>query len=238
LYQASSEAYNYAYEQLRLECTLKNIYWNQEVDFRSDLLKILKKINSNLTFFLVDDIIFTEKVNFEDFKNIDFSNHVASLRLGKNLNYCYMSDAKQRLPIFLNCANLNVNDSQFLYWSWSHGSWDWSYPLSLDGHIFLSIEISKIINLINFSNPNSLEGAIQIFSDLFKSRYGVCYHKSRLVNIPNNTVQSGNGNRSQGSNPEYLLRLWDRGFRINHYYYFGYKNKSVHEELELKLKMK
>ena len=55
LYQASSEAYICAYEKLRLECDLKNIHWHPEVDFRGDLLRILKKINSDLMFFLVDE---------------------------------------------------------------------------------------------------------------------------------------------------------------------------------------
>ena len=38
--------------------------------------------------------------NFSDFKNLNFKKYVISLRLGKNLNYCYMSDTKQPHPTF------------------------------------------------------------------------------------------------------------------------------------------
>ena len=231
LYQSSSKDYNKAYEKLGIEFNYLNLQWYKEDNFRLDLFKILKKIDSKILFFLVDDIIFIEKVNLYDFKNIDIENHIISLRLGRNLSYCYMSDAKQRLPKFLK--NSGPSNNKFLFWLWSKGKWDWGYPLSLDGHLFPAYQIKRIINLTEFKSPNSLEGAIQIFSDLFKQRLGVCYEKSRIVNIPNNKVQDENKNRFQGNDHLELLKLWNQGFRINYQHYYGYNNKSTHEELDL-----
>jgi hypothetical protein len=231
LYCASNIDYELGYQRLAVESNLKNVNWCREEDFQVDLLKIVNRINSKSLFFLVDDIIFTENVNFDDFGEVDTNKYVISLRLGANLRYCYMSNARQRLPNFT--LNSEKIDDKFLLWNWSDGKWDWGYPLSLDGHIFSTNEIIKIFNLITFSNPNSLEGAMQIFSDIYKKKIGLCYFKSRLVNIPNNKVQNSNNNRFQGNDPKKLLKLWNSGFRINYKLYYGFNNKSVHEEIDI-----
>jgi len=231
LYHASNTTYESGYHRLAVECNLPNVNWYKEEDFRADTLKILDKIRSKLLFFLVDDIIFTEKVNCDDFKHLDTKKYILSLRLGGNLSYCYMADAKQPLPKFSPYPD--VKNNEFLLWKWSDGKWDWGYPLSLDGHIFSSNEIKKIFKATFFNSPNSLESAIQIFYYPYKRRMGVCYLKSRLVNIPNNKVQNLNKNRSQGNDPEKLHELWINGFRINYRRYYGLDNKSVHEEHDL-----
>ena len=64
-----------------------------------------------------------------------------------------------------------------------------SYPLSLDGHIFNTDEILSVTTKIEFDNPNKFEVKMVSYSGAFKTLYHIQY----LVGIPHNRVSDRSG---------------------------------------------
>lgn len=231
LYAAPAARYQVAYQKIQAEYGAPHVYWHKQGSFRTDLIRVLNSISARSVFFLVDDIVFTEPVDFGELSKFDPHEFIVSLRLGQNLTRCYMASSHQKIPIFTRPAT----HSPLLSWKWSDGDWDWGYPLSLDGHIFSAAEMRMMASLVDYWAPNSFEGALQIFNGVFRSRAGICYAKSRIVNIPHNKVQKENRNRSQGKSAEELLAAWENGCRMNYQSLYGFHNRSAHEEIPLPL---
>lgn len=237
LYQPSTPSHQKAYDDLAAIFSGKEITFIKQRDassFKQDLLKILLTSTVDAVFFLVDDLLFTEPVDMTDFLKFDTGIFVPSLRMGKNLTYCYMQQSSQPLPPFLNSV---VTDNNKIVWQWDQGSYDWTYPLSVDGHLFSRREIAAITTLISFKAPNSFEDQLQKFITLFHARYGVAYTKSKIVNIPCNRVQSEFDNISGDTlHQDTLLDKWHHGYHIDCKRLYGHINTSVHEEITLHLK--
>jgi len=237
LYQSSTPAHQKAYEDVAVMFSGRKIEFIKQQDagsFKKDLLKILVSSTADAVFFLVDDILFTELVDMNSFLAFDTDTFVPSLRMGKNLSYCYMQRSSQPLPPFLDNV---VNGKDKIVWQWDKGSYDWAYPLSVDGHLFSRKEIAAMAALISFRAPNSFEDQLQKFRSLFLARYGIAYSQSKIVNIPCNRVQSELDNISGDSlHQDTLLEKWRHGYRIDYQKLYGHRNASVHEEVPLHLK--
>lgn len=225
LYAVSDEKYKKAYKELINRYEGHN--YILEKNFKKDLLSILKKIKSTKVVFLVDDIVFTKKFNINHFINNDLSISVPSLRLGKNITYSYMKNKELVQPEFTNIEN------KLIEWNWINNNSYWSYPLSLDGHIFNKYDVLSMFKLIKFWSPNSLEGNIQRFNKIFMKKKGCSFENSILVNFPWNKVQLDNNNKSGVISSEYLLELWDEGKRVDVEKYYDKVYKSAHVEEEL-----
>lgn len=225
LYALSDDIYYKAYEDVKKE--YPEYKYILESNFKKDLLVILRNMTSEKIFFLVDDIIFINKFNIESINKYNANKYVPSLRLGENISYSYMKDKSLVLP------NLSSINNEIIEWNWIKNNSYWSYPLSLDGHIFNRTEIIYIFSITKFWSPNSLEGNIQKFSSFFENRKGCSFEKSVIVNFPWNKVQVDNNNRSGDITSEYLLELWNKGKRIDITRYSGKVYNSAHVEEEL-----
>jgi hypothetical protein len=230
LYKTSDRFHNKSYDDVFNIFNTKDITALQESSFENDLISILKNINSGKVFFLVDDIVFIEKIDIKDICIYDPYKFIPSLRLGKNLTYCYTKYSDQKLPDFIKGK---FDESGMMFWKWEKGELDWAYPLSVDGHIFSREEIISCIENMSFSSPNSFEGGLQRFNKFYKKRIGICYEKSRIVNIPINKVQNDCSNRSGNIDKNYLLDLWNKGMQVDFKGLYGFNNKDAHQELEI-----
>lgn len=231
LYNASGKKYEKAYIELANYFIQYDIEFVKEADFKNDLVSIVEKVKNEKIFFLVDDILFIRKVDMNDYINCNSHNVIASLRLGKNLSRCYTSSVKQPLPEFL-AENSPQNKMK---WKWSNGHYDWNYPLSVDGNLFLTDEIEILLKICEYKAPNSLEKNMQWFKSMFIGRYGICYKESVIVNIPFNKVQNENINISSNIRPEKMLKYWEEGYEIDIKKYFGIHTVSAHQEMPLYL---
>ena len=241
LYSVSDERYGKAYEEI--EALYRNapveFYREEKVGgFRHGLLAILEQTYEDSLFFLVDDIIFTEQVDVKLLSDLVASGFIPTLRLGRNLNWCYTMHRKQPLPALRKlgsrrCQDLQATGHDLWAWRWISGQLDWGYPLSLDGNAFSSMEIRRVVGALDFEAPNSLEIALQKYKDSFLGRWGVCYGKSRLVNLPLNLVQREIANRTVGIDKEIFLKAWEAGKRINTAPMRGFQNTSAHQEVDL-----
>ena len=231
LYQASTPLHQKAYEEVIEIFPNNNIsFTKQDSDnsFRSNLISLLKSVNSGKIFFLVDDILFVEDFDIEDFVKFDTDKFVPTLRMGLNLNKCYTVQKDQPLPKLIPAI---IKDKDKITWQWDQGAYDWSYPLSLDGHFFSSQEIITMIQLIDFSAPNTLEDQLQKFRRFFLFRKGIAYNKSRIVNIPCNKVQIENKNLCGNMHQDFLLEQWQKRYQMDYQKLYGVNNTSAHQEI-------
>lgn len=214
LYTYSSPAHQKSYEELIRLFADKNVFFVKEIVFKEQLQTLLAEIKTYKMFFMTDDALFIDHVDLQDFTKFNTQNTVPSLSKGKDLTFCFAFNKPQSLPVFLNDA-FGVDK---LIWKWNSAveSPDWAYPLSVDGSLFTTSEISKIIEKIDFKAPNSLESNLQEVLPLFVNRYGVSYQKVKYVNVPCNIVQKEWVNNATNTmDVEFLLEKWNEGKRIH-----------------------
>ncbi len=231
LYATSDFSYKIAYTELeKIHSFNDNIsFYEEQKSFKSSLISIISVVKSSRVFFLVDDIIFKEKINLSTLDSINTFKYVFSLRNGVNLNYSYVVQKKQSLPSFVK-----YND-ELLSWKINEGELDWSYPLSVDGHLFSFNEVNFWVRYLEYNAPNTFEMKMQIFNFIYKKKLGLCFNKSIIFNNPCNKVQSEVNNLHGSVHQEKLLEFWNQGFKINYNTLNKYNNRSVHEEVEFKL---
>jgi GT2 family glycosyltransferase len=238
LYLASSPSHQKAYDDVNDMFREQNVRFIQQTNdrsFKQDLMEILFSLTCDMLFFLVDDILFTEPLDLNDILKFDPDVFVPSLRMGRNLTRCYVLQTPQPLPHFLDHP---VGENDKIVWQWDKGEFDWSYPLSVDGHFFSRREMATMAALLSFNAPNSFEDQLQIFKPLFHTRYGIGYKKSRIVNIPCNRVQTEIKNRSGNTHPDELLAQWQKGYQIDYEKLFGMTNESAHQEITLPMTLR
>ena len=231
LYQTTSSSHQKAYEDvISLFSNHQISFIKQENDdsFRKDLLNLLELLTAERVFFLVDDVLFIEDFDIKDFVKFDTDKFVPTLRMGPNLKKCYTVQKEQPLPGLMPDI---IKDKDKIAWEWDQGVYDWSYPVSLDGHFFSTQEITTMIQLIDFSAPNTLEDQLQKFRRFFLFRMGVCYKKSKIVNIPCNKVQEENKNLCGNIHQDFLLEQWQKGYQMDYQQLYGFNNTSAHQEI-------
>jgi hypothetical protein len=228
LYAASDEAHACAYlevtDELPRGCPVK---WTKENSFGADLVQILQNVQTESVCFLVDDIVFMRPVDLGGLNRDQIRSGILSLRLGSNITFCYTKQKTMRLPELLGPSTSN---SKLLQFSWADGSYDWAYPLSVDGHIFPTAEISAAADLLDYRAPNTFERALQILTPLYQKRPGYCFESPRMLNIPLNRVQNENNNISADISPEFLLAKWGEGLTLDFMQFSDVPTTSVHEE--------
>jgi len=245
LYDASTDSHRQAYEAVI--DTFQDVSIIEFVDqkdsrpnsvpkdfgqFKAALLNILLASKAGKVFFLVDDLVFIEPVNMDELLLLDTERFVPSMRMGVNLSKCYVVNKNMPLPEFMDAGD---GASGMVSWEWSAGELDWGYPLSVDGHLFDRREIAAMAALLSFSAPNSFEDRLQLFRPFFKSRQGIAYRKSRIVNIPCNRVQNEINNRFGVAHQDDLLEKWHNGYQMDYQKLYGFNNDSVHQEVHLSL---
>jgi hypothetical protein len=234
LYYPSTRSHEETYNELIALFRSRPVFFQRQThghSFRRDFLRLLGMIKSWSLLFLVDDIVFTEEVNLADLKKFGTEEFVPSLRMGLNLKRCYTMQQNQPLP---RGSSRNGKDGDKVYWKWKEGAYDWGYPLSVDGHLFSTWEIIVMSRLSRFRGPNSLEHSLQRFRRLFRDRKGVCYHKSKIMNLAINKVQRENENISGNIHPEFLREQWEQGFQMDYRQFYGFKNESAHQEVPIR----
>jgi hypothetical protein len=188
IYTSSSEEFAIGYKKLIWETEKDRINWIREASFEQDVLKALESDLQYTCFFTDDDVLFGPVSESEMTGALaDESVICFSMRLGKNTVYCYALDVENRLMEFVENAGL-------IKFDWLCHSADYGYPLSLDGHVFRTNEITRMTKAISFSNPNTYEANLQVFRDDLPRKM-ISYARSALVGVPANKVQSVFDNR-------------------------------------------
>ncbi len=226
LYKYSDEKFRIAYNELSKIYFEKKILFVEENNFRVDLLNILSNINSKYLFFLVDDIIFKSQFTFNNYLSLNNRDkYILSLRLGKNLNFSFTKAKPQKLP------NFEIVDD-FFSWNFRKSELDWAYTFSVDGNLYNTNQIKLMSSLVDFNGPNSYESNMNFYRILFYLKNGLCFEKSKLVNVSLNRVQDEILNLSGNYNIDELSVIWSNNLKIDVTKFCDIENESAHIEVE------
>jgi len=208
---------------------------------RLSLINAISRITDRLyegrryVLFLVDDNIFVRDFSLDEAIRVLASHPDAigfSLRLGKNIDFCYPTRQYQRIPPHQSLSG------GILKFDWTSAAGDFGYPLEISSSIFRVRDVVPLIRHFGFHNPNSLEAMLSGKRWLFSKcmPYLLSYSVSVTFCNPINIVQQDAANRA-GTRNEYssnnLLRLFDQDYRIDASKYSDFTPNSCHEEVEL-----
>ena len=227
LYTYSDIKYKNGYEKLFKIHNDSNIKYIKEVDnFKNHVISLIN-IDNLYTVFFVDDNVFKNSFSLKSlqFKLFTLRDDILtlSLRLHKNLTYCYPAKIRMIPPEF---DNSNV-------FKWYGLKGDYGYPMSLDGHIFRTNDILELTKKLTFRNPNSYES---ILSSYPVSRPKmICFDDSIIINNPINKVQNFNNNIHGNVTANYLNDKFLDGYIIDFEVFKGVKNYSCHQEISINL---
>jgi hypothetical protein len=157
---------------------------------------------SDLVALFVDDILFISDFYLDGPELDIFAENspvlTLSLRLHPGVTYFYATNTRN-----ISVPPLHQVSTAASVWEWGHPRvrGDWTFPLSLDGHIFRRQELSAWLHRIEYSNPNTLEfNMVPLANDMLrqedvKQPFMMCFDAPVLVNVPINRVQQVHANR-------------------------------------------
>jgi FkbM family methyltransferase len=234
LYKTSSQYHQDQYDKLIAE--YDDVQFVKEVNFKQQLLSIVNSGEHIL--FMVDDNIFVKDFYLGDVLESLRQNESAvgfSLRIGTNTQYSYARNMQVALPDFERIA------ADILRFNWTTSQSHFGYPLEVSSSVYRSRDIIPLLNAIDFSNPNILEGLIEANKHFYAQSNDrlLCFETSVTFCNPVNIVQTVCDNRA-GSNNLYaadeLAKKFDDGLRIDVPQYSGFVPNSCHQEVELKFR--
>ena len=221
IYTCSTEEHTKSYQQLMILFKDKPVNFIYEKNFKEQLINLLEKMDSTKVFFLCDDQYVKESFDLNSITKFNPLSIMFSLNRGldstKNVGVQY------DLPKFID--NI-IDDSDKKVWIWKDNakSPDWAYPLSVGGVFFSTREMKILLEMIDFTGPNTLEGKLQDFSDIFVGRYGVCSKQAIIGSTPCNIVSTESNCPDTGTHGvNELLEKWKSGYRIKYEDFYGKK---------------
>ena len=188
VYKADTEEYQDGYNVLTERMPWAAIYKRQD-NFKDDIMSAISS-GPDFTCFAADDDIVFDKFDEGLLKCFDNSDVCCfSLRLGKNIDYCYSNDKPNKLE-----PEYEYTD-EFLKWKWAEQSLDFGYPLSVVSHIFRTEFIKGLTDKISFKNPNTYEAVLQSLIQECAPKI-VSYNHSKIFGVPANSVNDSWTNRN------------------------------------------
>jgi len=234
IYRSDVEKFTKAYEKVnqRFPTVRFIMQTHPKEDFRPLLLETIQRSNDYIIF-AVDDILFKDYVDISHC--LDYlektKSYFFSLRLGDHITYHYMGDYPQPIPHHIMLPN------SVMGWHIDAAKGDWYYPTSVDVTIYRKEDILQDLTSFSFHNPNSLE--INWFEfykkkHLKKDRYrtGLCYTKSKAVNLPFNLVNVSENRNMDIFDVEMLLQKFNEDYLLDISLVEKMENPSVHIEVE------
>lgn len=212
LYHTSNAEHEQSYTDLKKIYQDKPVRFVKENAFRKQLLEVLETASADRVFFYVDDMIFSQKVNYNWFSTIDPLEYIPSLTRGKDLTYSTVLGKELQVP---QITPFNENLYQF-DWNEIKEYSDWSYPLGVSGYMYSRPEIFSMLKVLDFKAPNSLESSMQHFFSYFINRKGICLENVATPCVHTNLTQTEGYNNVVGHfSLEELLVLWNENKRID-----------------------
>jgi len=230
IYRSSSDKYRQEYNNVfkTFPIIIHHIQGpNQLFDFKRLLLKVIFESISHYVVFAVDDNIVKEGINLIEctYYMEKYNAYGFFLRLGTHLTFNYPNNCNQPLP------PLAQVEPCLYQWRFGEALYDWGYPHTVDMTIYRKKDIYPIFQILDYDNPNYLEGNWNLLAYTATNKTGLCFERSKIVNLPLNRVQQTFTNRSMN---EYstadLLDIFKRGKKMDIGPLQGFINKSAHME--------
>jgi hypothetical protein len=224
LYTHSSEAFARGYALVReLHPVFEYVCEREsELGFRELTIGLLGR--RPYTTFFVDDDVLTAPVSLDcpEFEALSSDPELLclSLRLRPGMDYDYAIDRRIAAPRLENGT-----------WDWRGAEGSWGYPMSVEGHVFRTVELLPLMRRLPFSNPNTFE-AVLAQHPLERPRM-ICRPDGALANLPHNLVQDIYSNRHGGLRAEDLNQRFLGGERLSLHTAAGIRIPGVQIDLPL-----
>jgi hypothetical protein len=205
----------------------------QENDFRKDVLQVMK--GSDVIGFVVDDNIFIRNWSMETILDHFETTPDAigfSLRLGRNINFCYPFQCEQSQPDFQEIGEGCVQ------YEWPGQEYDFGYPLEVSSSFYRTGDLLPLVEEMTFDSPNSFEHNLAVNSSKFVQSHPrlLCFEHSVAFCCPVNLVQETKTNKFGLNHPMdvgELADLFDSGMRVRLTPLDSFSPVSCHQEVEL-----
>ncbi len=233
LYAASDPQQRSLYQQVIREHPA--VPFTPERDFKPDLLQMIPGAQHLL--FLVDDCLFIRGFSVMELSGA-LTHHPdalgLSLRLGRNITYCYSLDRPQRLP---QCQSVEAG---LLKFRWPKADCDFGYPLEVSSSLYRAEQLLPLLTRLDFENPNTLEAALSRSAAGFQESHPflICPPHSLAFCAPINKVQKVWRNRAgkqADHSLESLAKAFAAGQRVAVGRYAQFSPSACHQEVELPL---
>jgi hypothetical protein len=230
IYRSGDAAFHEAYGQVCKAFPWAQ-FWEQgaspSTDFKPLTMRAIAQLPSDYLMFAVDDIVVKDRADCS--QCVKALEHTGAygfyLRLGSNLTDCYACSAKQPMPVF------DYVENDVLSWTLGRAAYDWGYPNTVDMTIYRKADVLRDFNSFAFTNPNLLEGNWSSFGGRVAQRKGLCFHETKMVNLPLNRVQKVWANRNMESfTPQELLAFFNQGLKMDIRPLYAIKNPGAHME--------
>ena len=131
---------------------------------------------------------------------------------------CIIPSINQMETFSLRLGRIVTNKKQF------------DYTISLDGNIFRTEDILPLMEDLEYSNPNQLEGALVPFQHMFTMKW----KRQCLVGVPHNKVSDTSRCATSGAWSVEDLNSWYlKGYRLRNLYFENIKD--VHADIEFNM---
>ncbi len=202
--RASSTEFARGYEIVDDERVGFDLWW--EDDFEGDVRTALG--GCQFTTFLCDDDIYFGRSDWRPDWTEDLLTF--SPRLGLNTTIQYPSGLEQAWPA----------TGYSTVWNWQQAELDFGYPGSVDGHVFRTEDLQRMLAGKSFPNPTALECALVAGCDELAAERPLmtCYPHSVLVGCPINKVSEQSNVRHGGMAIDHQANLNEsflNGFRLD-----------------------
>lgn len=225
IYTWSNDNFKAGYDKLIAKCK-GNIEFIKQVNFRQNVINCINPDNE-ITIFGTDDDVFIREFDLQC-KEVDFFKLrpeiiTLSLRLGKNINYCYTQNRFITHPGLIKGANFRV-------WNWTDDNQaDFTYPFSIDFNVFKTSFILPYIQKFDFKSPNTMEGFFARIMP-YEKYLMMGFEDPKIVGIPINRVQIEARNRHGRVTADTLNEKYLEGYVIDYDKLNVFKGNSCHIE--------
>lgn len=190
----------------------KNLRFVREDSFSVSLIDVLKAINTQFLFFLVDDQVFVRPFNMNQIVSNMRKNTFFSLRLGKSITDFGIFERKL-MPKYKELHD-------YLEWKWkkNKNQKDWGYQFSVDGTVYRTLDVLRASLSIPFKAPNSYEDNMNSVWLFRGNNIGMSYHEPVVINLIINASRQEK-EYDHFESGEYstddMLELWNSGIRFS-----------------------
>jgi len=186
IYKSNTETSEEAYEIAKRSMYSFIPEWKKCFNLKEQVVATLESIKDPFVCFLSDGDLIYRDINDEAMEVTkafeDPSVLCLSMRLGSNTIKCYFTGIDNRL------YGQEV-DENIMKFDWQKHYMDYSNPYSMNGTIFRTTEILKMIKKLQFNSALELEDALHLFGDYPKNKMAA-FNTSALVTIPTNEVKA------------------------------------------------
>lgn len=228
IYRTSNNDFSNSYDEVITKFNNYKFYKqsnNPNRDFKLLTLSCAFNSKNDYLMFAVDDIIITDYIDIQECVKAlkDTNAYAFYLRLGFNINECYMMRVQSPAP-----KNIKLNDKVFSY-KFNDGQGDWAYPNNVDMTIYKKEDIKGVIQNTPMTSPNTFEAHWANIADT--SKIGLFFEHSKIVNLPINLVQDKFSNRNMNLySPTELLKKFNEGQRFDISKFYKIDNNAPHME--------